>query len=181
MDVLAHGLWAYLVAKFANLHLKKKLKTWLFVSFAIMPDILSFAPLFIFLIVGLITGSVAFGAFPHPASVEPTDHNSIIIHNITGILYDTTHSLFVFVIVFFFVWMIFKKPIYELFGWLLHTLVDIPSHSYKFYPTPFLWPFSEWKYDGISWSNPWFMVVNYSLIIIAFLWLRHKTKKFKRR
>lgn len=179
MDVFAHGLWAYLVARFANRHLKKKLKVWLFVVFGVMPDILSFAPLFIFLIVGLITGSTVLGAFPHPASVEPTDHNSTIIHNITGTLYDLTHNLFIFVIVFFLVWLIFRKPVYEMLGWLLHILVDIPSHSYKFYPTPFLWPFSEWKYDGISWANAWFMIVNYSLIILFYLYLRYKTKKKK--
>lgn len=178
MDVIAHGLWAYLAAKFTNLHLKKKLKTWLFVSFAVMPDFLAFAPMFILLIVGLITGTST--GFFHPSGMEPAGYNTTLIHNITGTLYNFTHSLFIFIIVFFLVWIIFRKPVVELFGWLLHILMDIPSHSYKFYPTPFLWPVSSWKYDGISWGNPWFMVVNYSLIILFYIGLRIYSKKFKK-
>ena len=89
-----------------------------------MPDIVAFAPLFIFLIFGLLMGSTALSGFPHVASVEPTDHNSTIIHNLTGTLYSVTHSLIVFIAVFFLVWLIFRKPIYELFGWLLHILLE---------------------------------------------------------
>ncbi len=69
---------------------------------------------------------------------------------------------------------------YELLGWLLHILIDIPTHSYSFYPTPFLWPISQYKFDGISWGTPWFMIVNYSSLAISYLVLWWKGKRTKR-
>jgi len=38
-------------------------------------------------------------------------------------------------------------------AWLLHLLLDIPTHSReRMAPRPF-WPFSHWAYDGISWAD----------------------------
>lgn len=176
MDSIAHGLWSWIAAKFANIHLKKKLNVWMAVAFGVMPDVASFAPLFVFLIIGLITGSAGLAGFPHVASVEPAAGNTLLIHNVTSFLYNFTHSFFVFLAVFFLVWLIFKKPVYEMLFWLVHILIDIPTHSYKFYPTPFLWPLSSWKFDGLSWATPWFMIVNYLAIISAYLMLRRKLK-----
>jgi len=62
-----------------------------------------------------------------------------------------------------------KRVPFELLGWLLHILIDIPTHSYSFYPTPFLWPISQFKFDGISWAIPWFMIANYSALALVFL------------
>lgn len=66
-------------------------------------------------------------------------------------------------------------------GWLLHILMDIPSHSYDFYPTPFLWPISDFKINGFHWGTPWFMITNYSLIIISYLILYFLKKRNKKR
>jgi len=74
-----------------------------------------------------------------------------------------------------------RRVPWEVGGWLVHILIDIPSHSYKFYPTPFLWPFSEWKFDGWSWGAPIFMIINYSLIIgvyVLFYFVNKKRKKY---
>lgn len=38
-------------------------------------------------------------------------------------------------------------------GWLLHILVDIPTHSRKRMGTRVFWPLSSWTYDGISWGD----------------------------
>jgi len=48
--------------------------------------------------------------------------------------------------------------------------------SYKFYPTPFLWPISGWKFDGLSWADPWFMLFNYAAIIIVYVLLKKSSK-----
>ena len=78
------------------------------------------------------------------------------------------------------VWLVFKRPRYELLGWTLHILIDIPSHSATFYPTPFLWPISDYRFlSGVSWSNPTYMVINYSLL--AVVWTVIIVKYFKKK
>ena len=64
--------------------------------------------------------------------------------------------------------------------WLIHILIDIPTHSREFLPTPFLWPVSEWKFPGISWGNRYFMMFNYAAIIVCVGWIVFKEKKEKR-
>ena len=77
-------------------------------------------------------------------------------------------------LVFGIAFLIFRRPIWELGGWLIHILLDIPTHSYRFFPTPVFWPFSGWKFNGLSWATPWFLIVNYAAIIIIYLLLRRK-------
>ena len=36
-------------------------------------------------------------------------------------------------------------------AWLLHIAVDIPTHSRKQWGPKFLWPFSDFAVDGVSW------------------------------
>jgi hypothetical protein len=61
-------------------------------------------------------------------------------------------------------------------GWFIHVLMDIPTHSGMLYPTLFLWPLSDWYYDGNSWGTLWFMVANYSCLLIVFMLLRFLRK-----
>ncbi len=87
-------------------------------------------------------------------------------------LYQISHSLFVFSAVFGLAWLAGRRPVLELLGWPLHILIDIPSHTLRFFPTPFLWPASSYYFNGISWANRWFLLVNYSAIaaVYAALW-----------
>ncbi|OGO06343.1 MAG: hypothetical protein A2Y73_03930 [Chloroflexi bacterium RBG_13_56_8] len=42
----------------------------------------------------------------------------------------------------------------KLFGaWLLHILLDIPTHSRRRMATPIFWPLSRWAFDGLSWAD----------------------------
>jgi membrane-bound metal-dependent hydrolase YbcI (DUF457 family) len=93
------------------------------------------------------------------------------------LLYSISHSAVVFFAVFSIAFLIFRRPIWELGGWLFHILLDIPTHSYRFYPTPFLWPLSDWKFGGFSWATPWFLVLNYTAIIAVYLFHRKKNRK----
>ena len=73
--------------------------------------------------------------------------------------------------VFIIVWFFYKRPRYELLGWALHILIDIPTHVLAFFPTPFLFPISEYRFSyGIQWSNIYFMIINYTLLL--FVWIR---------
>jgi hypothetical protein len=33
--------------------------------------------------------------------------------------------------------------VFEMRGWLLHILIDIPTHSFRYYETRFPWPISD--------------------------------------
>ena len=86
-------------------------------------------------------------------------------------LYQFSHSIVIFAAVFALVWIIRRRPSWLLLFWLLHILIDIPTHSMRFYPTPFLWPLSSYQFNGISWGQPWFMILNYSALAAAYLFL----------
>ncbi|MBI5742400.1 MAG: hypothetical protein HZA25_00995 [Candidatus Niyogibacteria bacterium] len=52
--------------------------------------------------------------------------------------------------------------------------MDVPTHTYLFFPTPLFWPFSHYYFSGISWGTPWFLITNYSLLALTFWLLRKK-------
>lgn len=156
MDYLAHGLWSYII-------FNKVKKIWYAVFFGLLPDNLSWA---VYLFYNLFAKGFNFNA---PA-----------VDNIpywVFILYNISHSLIIasfFIIIFSF---IFKKIVVYMLAWPLAILMDIISHTRDFLPTPFLWPLSEWKFNGVSWANPTFMVVNYILIISCLTYLFFKKRK----
>jgi hypothetical protein len=87
----------------------------------------------------------------------------------------------VFGVVFGIVWWVQKKPMMELLAWPLHILVDMPTHSSEFFPTPFLWPLSDFTINGISWGTPWIFIPNVVLIIVLYLawYVRSRMKHMK--
>ena len=96
-------------------------------------------------------------------------------------LYGISHSLILAALVILAIFLIRKKvPIY-IYAWPIAILMDIPTHSREFLPTPFLWPLSDWQFPGISWGNGWFMLVNYILIIAAFIYISIKNKKTRKK
>ena len=72
------------------------------------------------------------------------------------------------------IYLIKKKFHVFLLGWPLHILIDVPTHSSKIFPTPFLFPISNYTFNGISWGNPIFMLINYSALFIVYLFLFRK-------
>jgi hypothetical protein len=176
MDVFSHGLWAAALAKFINFKKRQKINVWLTAFWGVLPDVFSFAPVFIWLGYQWLFGSFDFSVLKNPEHMEPSSADTLPIFQLTNFLYNLTHSFTGFVMGFMIMWLIWQRPRYSVFGWLIHILIDVPSHSYKFYPTPAFWPFSAWKFDGFSWANPWFILVNYAALAIvwgAFL-LREK-------
>ena len=86
------------------------------------------------------------------------------------LLYNITHSLIVFVAVFGIVWVVRRRVYWPLAAWGLHILVDIPTHAYAFFPTPFLWPVSDFKIDGMPWSSPYIFIPNVVLLGVLYAW-----------
>ena len=155
MDIVSHGLWGSLA--FGR---KNRKGFWRAFLFGIAPDFLSF---------GIFFASTFLGLAERPRfSSEPPDPSLIpsYVHN----LYNLTHSLIIFAVLFFVLWLIFKKPVWEALAWGLHIVFDIFTHSFKFFPTPFLWPVSGFKFDGWHWGSPWIFFPNLALLLILYLW-----------
>ncbi len=102
MDFISHGLWGGIA--FGR---KNKRNFWLAFLFGIAPDILSFGVFFAMTILGFIERP-NFG-------VGPYDPNSFpyIIYT----LYNITHSLVIFGLIFLILWIIFKKPFLLFLSW----------------------------------------------------------------
>ena len=52
-------------------------------------------------------------------------------------------------------------------GWWSHIIIDVFTHSAEFYPSPVLYPVTRAGFDGIAWNTPWFILVNYTALVIA--------------
>ena len=173
MDFIAHGLWGGIIAKTANKHqiTKKPAPIHWFVFWSIIPDIFTFTILFAWFFGSILAGYGSFANLSHYQITEPMPQNTHLIINLTHWLYNFSHSLVVFLAVFAIVFLKKRGAPWVMAGWLTHILIDIPTHSYKFFPTPFLWPLSQWKFDGWAWSTPEFVIFNYLLIAVIYFWL----------
>ena len=83
--------------------------------------------------------------------------------------YNITHSLILWSVLFALLWAIRRHPPWIFLAWGLHILCDIPTHTLVYFPTPYLWPFTTPFIEGISWATGWFMVTNYTAILLAYL------------
>lgn len=178
MDIFAHTLWANAGARAANTAFQRKGKS-IRISpgwtgfWGMFPDFFAFTIPFLLGFYQLLWGTGSLSDFSH-------HRLSAGGFDIAAYLYQYSHSLVIWFGVFIVVWIIKKRPQYELFGWALHILIDIPSHAINFYPTPFLFPISEYRFPyGISWSNTWYMLINYTLL--ATIWGSILISKFKQK
>ena len=167
MDIFSHALWSVAIFKLG----KKKFKVLQAAFWGAFPDLLSFTFLFIWLILMKLFKNLNPQEIVH---LEPYYQNHHIVFKLTSLLYSMSHSLIIFITIFAIIYLIKKRIIWEMFGWLIHILLDIPTHSYEFYPTPFLWPISNWKLNGYSWASKEFMIINYGLLIVIYIYFYRK-------
>jgi uncharacterized membrane protein YhhN len=165
MDVFAHGLWGGAAGAAANRKLGTRLRFLTPVFWGMFPDLFAFVPV---ALVGL--WSVGLGQLVH--------FHVLFSHALRDrlpsflwpeALYKYSHGLPVFVLVFAVVWLAWRRPPLEMLAWPLHILMDIPTHESGAWRTPFLWPFSDYRFSGIWWSRPWVMALNYSLLTAAYI------------
>lgn len=189
MDVFSHGLWAGVAYKATDKikapHKEKKRNFFAFVFWGIMPDLVSFGLLFFWFALIVVSNGFDFSVLPHHTrAIEATEPPALMgfhpIFYLTSLLYSASHSVVLFFAVFGLVFFLVKKTPWTMLGWLFHILIDIPTHSYEFYPTPVFWPVSGWKFYGISWGTPWFLILNWSAIILVYLFFwQKKSRKIK--
>lgn len=164
MDIVSHGLWGGIA--FGRRNWKS---FWLSFFFGIAPDLFSFGIFTVGVWTGVAHGLDWSSGPPDPRLVPSYVHS----------LYNVTHSLIIFLLVFGTVWLVRKKPLYELSAWGLHILVDIPTHSNAFFPTPFLWPVSSFHVSGIPWGHPSIFIPNVVLLLVLYSWFfaRYRRKR----
>lgn len=157
MDFISHGLWGGIASGKKN-----KRDFWKSFSWGAMPDILPFAPFFIERMYKYAMGKGAFAFSGQP------DIN--IIPEYVFKMYSVTHSYFTFLFVFIIFYIIYKKPNWLMIGWPIHITMDIFTHSKAFFPTPFLWPFSDYRFDGVPWSHWYILLPNVFILAILYLY-----------
>jgi hypothetical protein len=163
MDTLAHGLWGS--AAFGQ---RERKDFWPAFFLGMGPDLFSFGPFFLmWALHGFSPMHRAPAGHPDPSAIP---------HYVYA-AYNVTHSLVVWGAVGALLWLARKRAPWVWGAWALHILCDIPTHSIRFFPTPFLWPFATPFVDGVPWANRWFMAANYAAIVTAFLLLRARRKR----
>ncbi len=186
MEIFSHAFWAGTAYKMGHKNKgsnsQKKANFFLFVFWSMFPDIISFGLIFLWFLILTFASGFDFSFLPkyaHSIGASEPPGPFLPIFKLTSTLYNASHSAVIFFIIFGLFFWLLKNPPWTLSGWLLHILIDIPTHSYKFYPTPALWPLSGWKFhDGVSWGTPWILILNYSaIILIYFFFWRRKNKK----
>ena len=170
MDILSHGLYGALYGKVVNQKLENHPVHigWAF-WWGIFPDIFAFAPGFVYDLYRRLRGMEPLFRKPDGTLQSWTPGFDSVPHA-TQFLYQISHSLVVFALVFGVVWLLTGRIPWVLIPWAMHILMDVPTHSMEFYPTPVLWPVSDWKFlHGFSWAQGWFMATNYGILLLLYL------------
>ena len=182
MDVVSHAIWGR--------HLTHGRLNWKVAAImAVLPDLLAFIPS---TIVQILSGK---------ARVD-IDENSVTsdLPSIAWQMYQISHSLVWTFVLFLCIWgtleYVLKKQQGELLKagkylqcemkprtaatliiipWVYHILIDMPTHTLRFFPTPFLMPFSDFMIDGIMWSTWWVWGLNVIAIIVVWHILNQRT------
>ena len=159
MDTLSHALWGRGLFGFRG-------RPYWSLFFGILPDLFSFG---IFFVIKLLF---------EPSSLKAGKPDLQEIPNYVFSLYDFTHSL---VIAFFIIYLVYifgnKNFAFAMLAWPFHILLDFPFHTADYFPTPILWPIIEYKFNGISWGNPYIWFSNIAGIIILYIYRYNTNKK----
>ena len=166
MDIISHGFYGGVA--FVN---KSKRSFWTAFFWGVFPDLFAFGvffPMFFFRH-GLFNPDIKYAEPP----VLPD------IPGYINFLYSLSHSLVIFGLVLFALYIWKGRIILEMLPWGLHILMDIPSHTSAFFPTPFIYPLSSFHVNGISWITPAFFVSYWA--ILAALYASQLTRRLRRK
>lgn len=98
-----------------------------------------------------------------------------LVHFLSHHLHCVMHSAVVAAVVGLIAWRVRGALWVPLVGWWLHIALDIPTHSDDYYAVPFLYPFTYWGMDGVPWTTPWLLVLNYSMLAVVY-WVLWRTR-----
>lgn len=171
MDVVAHTLWA--AAGAAVLQRRRPLsRSTVVVALALaalpdMPHLLPIAAWWLF-------GDGSFEALRGYAVAVPGQEPGLppLVRLWSHHLHCVMHSAPVAALVTAALLAVRRTFWLPLLGWWSHIVIDVFTHSADYYAVPVLYPFSERGIDGIAWTTPWFMALNYLALAAFGAWLR---------
>jgi len=148
MDIFAHFLWT---SAFYWQHPKR----WIAGVIGFLPDIFAFG---IFFVLALFDGTLSAGR-----------HGMLLAHADTiHALYRISHSFVICAGGLLLLYWLKREWFWISFGWPLHILIDMFTHTEQFFPTPILWPISDFHIGSFSWGEPWFMALNYGTLVALY-------------
>lgn len=185
MDTLAHGVIGGLFFSRSGVLATRNpidrpfWKDWTFwtaVGFGTIPDLSSFGLHFVGMVASgelwemlrhMVSGDVMAAA--PPADTLP----EYIIWN-----YRIMHSLVIALAAGVLIRLFWKKGFLPYLAWPVHILCDIPVHSKSYFSTQFLWPLSDWSFDGWSFGrNLWILAGYWTVILLALAWRIRRGKQ----
>lgn len=173
MDILAHGLWAGVGLGLAQRrwHLTRRTMA-ATVAMAVLPDIVHLLPSFVW----AAFGDGKFAAVRDYAIALPGQEPVVphMVELLSHHLHCIWHSAVVAGVVTALLWGLRRSLWIPLLGWWSHIVIDVFTHSADFYPSPVLYPFTQWGFDGLAWNAPWFMLLNYITLAAVWAWLLRK-------
>lgn len=170
MDIVAHALWTGAVL--AAVHRRRPLTAQtalMTLALAVTPDLIHLLPMTAWSLFG--DGSIT--QLWHYAVALPGQEPQTlpIINSLTHHLHCIFHSAIIAGIVSLLAWLVVGRIWIPLLGWWSHIVIDIPTHSADFYPSPVLYPITQRGFDGVAWNTPWFVVLNYSALCVVGIYL----------
>jgi len=182
MDVLSHWLWGVLATR-------KRVHWKISGPMGVLPDLLAFVPSAIY--------SLMYGI--ERTSVDDTTLTSDF-PAIAWDIYQFSHSAVIVTLAFLLSYLLFKRfsgskfeqhfeeesrgnalklAMWLWLPWYIHILLDIPTHTLDFFPTPVLFPLSDAMYDGVRWSNPivWFSNIGALGLLWTIILVRERRQK----
>jgi hypothetical protein len=137
------------------------------VGCAVLPDVLQGVPILLWIVASgadpaLIADFAVAGPGTRIALPAMVDAWS---HHLHCILHSAPIALVVSLAI-----SLLRPALWPLLAaWWSHIVIDVLTHSNAFYPVPVLYPFTMAGFDGIPWNTPWFVILNYTALAIAWL------------
>lgn len=155
MDTISHALWG------KGLFGYRKYK-WLALFFGAIPDLASFGIYFL------------YNLIVNPTTMKMGKPELSEIPSWVFSLYNFTHSLIIAILFIFIAYILKRDFCVSMLAWPFHIILDFFTHSIEYFPTPILWPISNYRFDGIPWSNQYIMIGNIVCIFLVFNYRRRK-------
>ena len=185
MDIAAHALWAgagmlmarrlWVDSAEANgppdrPHRGETARTVaLTVVMAALPDLIHLLPMIAWWIFGNGTAAGLYAyATASPGQEPPMPH---WVQHFAHHLHCIMHSAITTAAAALLLWLALRTLWLPLLGWWSHVVIDVFTHSAAFYPSPVFYPLTQQGFDGIAWNTPWFMLLNYGLLVAVWSYL----------
>ena len=172
MDVVSHALWAAAAAE----GLRRRgtftgRDVIVAAAFGAMPDLVGLLPVTAWA-VGSPDALDAIGRYVAAVPGSEPDMAPWARHA-EHVMHCSAHSLIVLALFALVAWRYGSAMRAALLGWALHIALDVPTHSSAYYAVTLFYPISEWRFDGVAWTTPAVLAVNWVLLAAtgAALWL----------